>query len=166
MACLGTGRGALLMNIGWSIKLRLTRCSSPSCATTTDFLYLTPGLNRARKRERSGRWRASAPGLREVQGRAGTQCSSACSTILEPLAVWGLQCRSSLSLQLLLQLVEEAPIGPLRDDLLGTGLDHPGLVQPEGVEAHRILWLVLAPAVVRDLLQRLEGIVVPLGIAL
>jgi hypothetical protein len=24
----------------------------------------TPGLSRARKRERSGRWRASAPGLR------------------------------------------------------------------------------------------------------
>ena len=37
LACLGTGHGASLMRIGWSIKLRPMRCSSLSCATTTDF---------------------------------------------------------------------------------------------------------------------------------
>ena len=31
-------------------------------------------------------------------GRAGTRCSYTCSAALEPLAVWGLQCRSLLFL--------------------------------------------------------------------
>ena len=34
-----------------------------------------------------------------------------------------------LSLQLLLERVEEAPVSPLSDELLGGALDHPGLVQ-------------------------------------
>src|SRR5215470_11362092 len=76
------------------------------------------------------------------------------------------QTSPSLVLHLLLQFVEEAPVGPLRDELLGTGLDHPGFVQPEGMEAHGILRIILAPAVVRDLLQSLEDIVVALCRAL
>ena len=50
-----------------------------------------------------------------------------------------------LSLQLLLQLVEEAPVGALGDDLLGARFDHPGLMQPEGVEADRIFGIVVSP---------------------
>ena len=34
------------------------------------------------------------------------------------------------SLQLLLELVEEPPVGALGDDLLRAGLDHPRLAQP------------------------------------
>jgi hypothetical protein len=45
---------------------------SPKVTKSREFLrqlltlevISTPGLSRARKRERSGRWRASAPGLR------------------------------------------------------------------------------------------------------
>src|SRR3989338_5066580 len=42
--------------------------------------------------------------------------------------------RFTLSLQLLLQLVEEPPVGALGDDFLGRALDHPRLVQAERVE--------------------------------
>src|SRR5581483_371681 len=63
---------------------------------------------------------------------------------------------ASSSLQLLPQLVEEAPVGPLGDDPLGAGFDHARLVEAEGVEAHRVLRLVLAPAVIGDALHRLE----------
>src|SRR2546422_656159 len=50
-----------------------------------------------------------------------------------------------LSLQLLLQLIEEAPVGTLGNDLLWTAVDHAGLVQAEGIEAHCILRIILAP---------------------
>src|SRR3990170_4842958 len=64
-----------------------------------------------------------------------------------------------LPLQLLLQLVEKAPVGALGDDLLRAALDHPGLVQAEGVEAHRILGLVFPPIAVGDFSHGLESIV-------
>ena len=44
-----------------------------------------------------------------------------------------------LRLQLLLQLVEEAPVGAVGDDLLGARLHHARLVQAERVEADRVL---------------------------
>ena len=44
--------------------------------------------------------------------------------------------------------------------LLRARLDHADLVQAQRVEAHRVLGVVLAPLVVGDLVQRLEGIVV------
>ena len=37
-----------------------------------------------------------------------------------------------LALHLLLQLIEEAPVGPLGDDLLWARLDHPRLLQAQG----------------------------------
>src|SRR5947207_2760091 len=105
---------------------------------------------------------------------AGIRFSPACSMTLEPLAVWGLARRSRhrsarvlppvsappapppLLLQLLLQLVEKAPVGPLGDNLLRARLDHPGLVQAQGVKAHRILGVILAPLAVGKLLHGLE----------
>src|SRR5712691_1926047 len=71
-----------------------------------------------------------------------------------------------LLLQLLLQLLEEAPVSALGNDLLRAALDHPGLVQTQGVEAHRILGVVLAPLVVRDVFDGLESVVVVLRVAL
>src|SRR5262249_55463508 len=105
-------------------------------------------VSRARKRERSGRWRASAGRGGSVQGKTGTWCSPSCSTALAPLP---------LALQLLLELLEEAPIRALDDKLLGAGLEHPGLVQTQGVEAHRILGVILPPDVVGELLDDLQG---------
>src|SRR5215470_6612123 len=115
---------------------------------------------------------------------AGTRCSPTCPTALEPHPAWDLERRSRhrseslwvpvpapqapppLALQLLLQLVEEAPVSPLSDELLGGALDHPRLVQAQGIEADRILGVVLAPLPIRKLLNGLEGIVVPLHILL
>src|SRR5438309_1446031 len=50
-----------------------------------------------------------------------------------------------LLLQFPFELGEEAPVGALGDKLLGAALDHPHLVQAQGIEAHRILVVVLTP---------------------
>src|SRR5919108_1314008 len=71
-----------------------------------------------------------------------------------------------LALQLFLQLGEEAPVGALGDELLGGALQHPGLVQAQGVKTYGVLGVILTPLGVRDLLQRLEGVVVPWRITL
>src|SRR5438552_3189496 len=68
--------------------------------------------------------------------------------------------RPSLSLELSLQLVEEAPVRALGDNLLRARLDHPRLVEAEGVEAHRVLRIVDAPLVVGNILHGRERIVV------
>src|SRR6266536_6448792 len=65
---------------------------------------------------------------------------------------------SPLCLQLLLQLVEGAPVAASGEDLLRARLDHPRLMEPERVEAHRIGWVVLPPPSVGDLLQGLQRI--------
>jgi hypothetical protein len=52
---------------------------------------------------------------------------------------------SPLSLQFLLELVEEAPVSPLGNKLLRTAFDHPELMQAQGIEAHGVLGVVLAP---------------------
>src|SRR2546427_337718 len=64
----------------------------------------------------------------------------------------------TLTFQLPLQLVQEAPVGALRDDLLWAGFDHPGFVKSKGVEAHRVLRIVLPPDVIANLLHRLKGV--------
>ena len=51
---------------------------------------------------------------------------------------------SCLAFQLFLELVEDAPVGALHNDLLWTRFDHPGLVETEGVEADRIIRVVLS----------------------
>src|SRR5437016_805689 len=64
----------------------------------------------------------------------------------------------TLALQLPLQLVQEAPVGALRDDLLRAGFDHLGFVKSKGVEAHRVFRIVLPPDVIANLLHRLKGV--------
>src|SRR5262249_14799636 len=71
-----------------------------------------------------------------------------------------LQAPPRLSLELLLQRVEEAPVSALADDLLGAALDYPHLVQAQSDEAHRILRVIFTPAVIGNILHHLEDIVV------
>src|SRR5215471_5741604 len=56
-----------------------------------------------------------------------------------------------LPLQLALELVKEAPIGALRDDLVWCRLDHARFVQTQRVKADRIFRVVFAPARVLNL---------------
>src|SRR5262245_32466957 len=49
------------------------------------------------------------------------------------------------ALELLLQLIEKAPIGSLRDDPAGARLDYARLPQTQGPEPHRVLGFVLPP---------------------
>src|SRR6266568_627804 len=63
-------------------------------------------------------------------------------------------------LQLLLQLVQEPPVSALRDQALRCRLDHSRLAEAEGIEADRVLRIVDAPLVVRNILHGLERIVV------
>src|SRR3989442_2802590 len=65
-----------------------------------------------------------------------------------------------LPLQLFLELVEEAHVGALADDLLRVRLDEPGLVQAEGPESNRILQIVVTPLSVRRFSDGLERVVV------
>jgi hypothetical protein len=65
-----------------------------------------------------------------------------------------------LALQPLLQLVEEAPVGALGDELLGGRREHPRLMQAQGVKAHRILGVILALLAVGQLLHGLEGVAI------
>src|SRR5713101_3438073 len=58
-----------------------------------------------------------------------------------------------LLLQLLLQLGEKAPVSALGNELLRATLDHPHLVEAEGVEAHGILRVILAPLAVGEILH-------------
>src|SRR6266852_2907768 len=64
------------------------------------------------------------------------------------------------SLQLLLQLGQEPPVGTLRDERLRRRLDHPRLAQAQGIEADGVLRIVDAPLVVGNILHGLERIVV------
>src|SRR4030095_9190120 len=61
--------------------------------------------------------------------------------------------RRVAALEFLLQLVEEAPVGALGKDLLGTGLDHPDLMQAKRIEADSVLGVIFPPLVVGDVLQ-------------
>src|SRR5262249_40807916 len=67
---------------------------------------------------------------------------------------------ASSSLQLTLELVEEAPVRALRDDLTGRRLDHARLVQSQRIEPDRVLGIVLSPLSVRQLVHDLQRIVV------
>src|SRR5215472_6914809 len=63
-------------------------------------------------------------------------------------------------LQFPFQFVEEAPVGALGDDLLWARLDEARLVHAQGVEADRVRSVIISPSVVRDLVKRLERVVV------
>src|SRR2546425_12298262 len=74
--------------------------------------------------------------------------------------------RRRSSLQLLLQLVEESPVATVGDDLLWTAGDHPGLLQAEGIEAHRILRGKLPPSAIDNILHGRARMVVVLCVPL
>src|SRR6516225_1278545 len=63
-------------------------------------------------------------------------------------------------LQLVFEFIEKMPIGVFGDQLLWVGIDQTGLVQPQCVEADRVLGIQVAPNVVTDFAQRLQRIVV------
>src|SRR5271165_2402527 len=56
----------------------------------------------------------------------------------------------SLGLQLAFELVEKAPIGAVGDDPLRYRFDEAEIMQSQRVEAQRVLWIVFAPFVIRD----------------
>src|SRR5258707_6608372 len=66
----------------------------------------------------------------------------------------------SLSLELAFELVEETPVGALRDDLAGRRFDHARFVQSQRIEPDRVLGVIVAPACILDFLHRLQRIVV------
>src|SRR5215813_4480972 len=63
-----------------------------------------------------------------------------------------------LSFQLFLELIEKAPVGALRNELLRSGFDHPHFTQPQSKEADAVLRAVLAPLPVGKLSYRLHGV--------
>src|ERR1700730_16464397 len=65
------------------------------------------------------------------------------------------------ALQLALELVEESPIRAVSNDLVGIGLDHASLPQPQRIESDRVLGVVVAPLVVRDFFQCLQRVIIP-----
>src|SRR5262245_49278522 len=62
--------------------------------------------------------------------------------------------------QLALELVPEAPIRAISEDLVRTGLDHAGVAQSQRIEAYRILRVIIAPLRVRDFSHRLQRVLV------
>src|SRR5262249_21448195 len=63
-------------------------------------------------------------------------------------------------LQPAFELIEKSPIGALGDELLRARLYQPRFVQAQRVKPERVLVIVFAPFVVRNLGERLEGVVV------
>src|SRR6516162_1172658 len=72
-----------------------------------------------------------------------------------------LSCRSRL--QLAFKLVQKSPVGILGDDFLRARLDEARFPHAQSVEPDRVLRVVFAPFVVRQLTKCLEGIVIPRG---
>src|SRR5467141_3238350 len=66
-------------------------------------------------------------------------------------------------LQLAFELVQEAPIGVVGDDLLRARFDKAHVAQAQCIEADRVLGVVVPPFVVRVLAQGLQGIIVAGG---
>src|ERR1700730_57863 len=66
-------------------------------------------------------------------------------------------------LQVALELVQKAPIRAVGDDLLRGRLDEAHLMKPQRIIADRVLGIVFAPFVVRNLVQRLQGIIITRG---
>src|SRR5262245_5340261 len=110
-------------------------------------------------RGRPSRAPAASPGV-------GNSQPPAVRTMSMPTHHLGRMCTSTFSypgrvpllLQFLFQLVEEAPVGALGDDLLRTALDHPHFVEPQGVEADGVFRVVLAPARIGNLPEGLRCI--------
>src|SRR5437764_15384737 len=59
------------------------------------------------------------------------------------IAIIASPARPGSRLQLAFQLIEEAPVGAVGEDLFRTGFDQTGLVQSQRVEAQRVLGIVI-----------------------
>src|SRR6266849_321453 len=73
-------------------------------------------------------------------------------------AIVGIPFLGRSRLQLALELVQEAPIGAVGDDLLRARLDHAGFMQPQRVEAHGVLGVIFAPFVVAVFAESLQRV--------
>src|SRR5262245_37739609 len=73
---------------------------------------------------------------------------------------------TALPLQLLRQFVEETPVGALGQELVRGILEHPDLVEAQGVEAQGVLRAIFTPSTVGELLYDLKGMVIAFGKAL
>src|SRR6267378_5748833 len=102
------------------------------------------------------RGRRATPFASAAEAHVGAPHIASATKSAMPRTVRGL----TLSLELLLELVDEAPVGGVRDDLLRARLDHPDLVEAQGVEADRVFGIEIPPPAVRNLLHRLQRIVV------
>src|SRR5215470_12150939 len=71
-----------------------------------------------------------------------------------------------LPLQLLLQLVEKAPVGALGEDPLWMRLDHARLMEPEAVKTDRVLRGVLTPLSIGNIAHKLKRVLVLPRVAL
>ena len=68
----------------------------------------------------------------------------------------------SSRLQLVLEFVQEAPVGALGDDRVRGRIELSKLVQPASVEPQRLLRVELAPSIVAQVSQHLERVIVVL----
>src|SRR5580704_12428749 len=116
---------------------------------TTRIAVVSSG--RSAPSARGSRTRPAAP----ANERVVRNCRRVCV-----IGIGSLLFLQPLSLQLALELVQEAPIGALGDDRVRVGLDHAGFVQTKGVIAQRVLGIVFPPLVILDFLKRCERVIV------
>src|SRR6266478_4368015 len=76
---------------------------------------------------------------------------------------FGLSLSERSRLQLAFELVQEAPIGALGDDLLRARFDEARFTHAQCIEADRVLGIVVAPFVIRNTGQGLESVVITRG---
>jgi hypothetical protein len=62
-------------------------------------------------------------------------------------------------LQLAFELVQEAPVGAVGDQLVRARLDQTRFVQPQGIESYGVFGVILPPSLIRDTAQPLEGVI-------
>jgi hypothetical protein len=134
---------------------------APEAKRVGDLFQRAPGSQRAarpgRRRAVPPQWRGSRRPLQDGRGQRRRRRLGFGRGMprrrIRPTGIAHARPRDTRSsLQLLLQLVEESPIGALRDQALRRRLDHSRLTEPEGIEADGILRVVDAPLVVRNIL--------------
>src|SRR5690242_3593237 len=134
------------MSVKPSVRSRSSATYSGAMQTLPSFTSRTVVVSRAPSAAAAGgaRRRPAAP----ASERPVRKPRRVCVLGIKSLPPFGF-----LGLQLEFELVEEAPIRVLGDELLRGGVDQPRLVQAQGVEAERVLRVVLPPNIVADLAQ-------------
>src|SRR6516162_1220249 len=72
---------------------------------------------------------------------------------------------SSSTFQLAFKLVEETPIRAIGQNFVGGRSDEAGLPQSQRIETDRVIGIVFSPACERDFLERLQRVVIAVGIS-